>query len=138
MGIFAKAVAGDFEGKAEIKIGVLWTGPKSGKFKGLKFDQPRQVYEPNKLTKVVHLSEESATSFLGSAARGVGGAILLGGVGAIAGVLSGSGKAKNVNLGIEFSDGKKVIINQSAKNKPLLCLMAYAKENGIYEQELGF
>ena len=132
-----KIVAGDYEGSVEIKIGALWSGPKAEKFKGLRV-KSGTTYAPKDLMRVVHLNEESSTSFLGGAVRGVAGALLLGGVGAIAGVFSASGKSKIVLYGLELIDGKKFIISCSHKDKAFMCLLAYAKEQDIFKQDLGF
>lgn len=135
--IFPKVIAGDFEGRVEIKIGALWAGPKASKFKGFNM-QPGHKYKPEDLRRIVYLSEESSKSFLSGAVRGVAGGLLLGGVGAIAGVMSAGNKTKLANYGVELVDGKKFIMAQSPKDKVLLCMLAYAKERGIYEHDLGF
>ncbi|WP_424832263.1 hypothetical protein [Ruegeria sp.] len=135
--IFPKIVAGDFEGSVEIKIGVLWSGPKASKFKGFRL-QPGIQYTPSDLRRVIYLSDESSKSFLSGAARGVAGGLLLGGVGAVAGVLSAGSKTKVINYGVELADGKKFIMAQAPNNKLVMCMIAYAKEQGIYEHDLGF
>ena len=62
------------------------------------------------------LSEESSRSFLGTAAKGLGGLILLGPIGLLAGVLTKKKKTSTF-LGIEFNDGNKIIcsINKDSK-----------------------
>ena len=135
--IFPKVLAGDFEGSVEIKIGPLWTGPKASKFKGFRM-QPGIKYKPEDIKRVVYLSDEISKSFLSGAVRGVAGGLLLGGVGAVAGVMSAGSKTKITNYGVELLDGKKFIMAQSPNNKLLMCMLAYAKERGIYEHDLGF
>lgn len=120
--IFPKVLAGDFEGSVEIKIGALWTGPKASKFKGFNM-YPGFKYKPEDIKRIVYLSDESSKSFLSGAVRGVAGGLLLGGVGAIAGVMSAGSKTKIANYGVELMDGKKFIMAQSPNNKHLLCMI---------------
>ena len=135
--IFAKAVAGDYSGNTEIRIGVLWSGPKAEKFKGLHFMNEGVKYKPEQIKRVIHLSEEKTKSFLGSALTGIAGGFVLGGAGLVAGVLAG-GKNTMLRLGIELNDGRKVVLEQSAGDKALQCLLLFAKASGIMEQDLGF
>ena len=139
MSILAEAVAGDHSGPTEIRIKWLWNGMTAEKFQGLHFIKERAKYEAQQIRRVVHLSEETTKTFLGSAVAGLAGGILLGGVGVLAGVLVG-GKKKLLNLGVELDDGTKVVLLQSASNRPLQCLLMYAEKNGILEkrQDLGF
>lgn len=87
--IFAKAVAGDYSGNTEILIGVLWSGPKAVKFKGLHFMNEGVKYNPEQIKRVIHLSEEKTKSFLGSALTGIAGGFVLGGAGLVAAVCKG-------------------------------------------------
>ena len=135
--IYPKVLAGDFEGSVEIRIGVLWSGPKASKFKGFNMNIIHK-YKPEDIKRIVYLSEESSKSFLSGAVRGVAGGLLLGGVGALAGVMSAGSKTKIANYGVELMDGKKFIMAQVPNNKLLLCMIAYAKERSIYEHDLGF
>ena len=70
------------------------------------------------IASIKQLSEESSRSFLGTAAKGIGGLILLGGVGLIAGVLT---KKKNttVLLGIEFTNNHKIACSIKKDSKIL-------------------
>lgn len=136
--VYANAIAGDYSGNTEICIGTLWSGPKSDKFYGINFLDAKGIkYEPANIKRVVHLSTESSKSFAGAAVTGIAGGLLLGGAGLIAGALVG-GRKKLQKTGIEFNDGRKVIIEQTSDNKAFQCLILYAKEKGIFEQELGF
>ncbi|BBA70046.1 hypothetical protein [Geobacter sulfurreducens] len=135
--LLAKAVAGDFTGSTAIETGVLWGGISGEKFKGLTFIDAKAKYKPDQIVKVVQLSEEKTKSFLGSAVAGVAGGLLLGGAGLLAGALVG-GKKTLARIGIEFSDGCKVIIEQAPDNAHLKCFLMYAKTAGVLEQDLGF
>ena len=68
------------------------------------------------VVSIKQLSEESSRSFLGTAAKGLGGLILLGPLGLLAGVLTKK-KKTTIFLGIEFNDGNKIIcsINKDSK-----------------------
>jgi len=94
---------------------------------------PGHKYKPEDIKRIIYLSDESSKSFLSGAARGVADGLLLGGVGAIAGVLSAGSKTKIANYGVELMDGKKFIMAQSPNNDILLCMIAYPKGCGIYE-----
>lgn len=135
--LLAKAVAGDYSGSASIDTKTLWREITPDRFKGLTFISAKAEYKPEHITRVVQLSEEKTKSFLGSALTGVAGGLLLGGAGLIAGALVG-GKKTLARIGIEFSDGRKVILEQSPDNAQLKCFLMYAKEAGILEQDLGF
>ncbi len=65
---------------------------------------------------VKQLSEESSRSFLGTAAKGLGGLVILGPLGLLAGILTKK-KKTTIFLGIEFNDGNKIIcsINKDSK-----------------------
>lgn len=142
--IFANAVAGDYYGKTSICTGMLWSGPKAEKFQGIDFLASKITglasgvkYEPSQIKRVIQLSSESSKSFAGSAMTGLAGGLLLGGAGLIAGALAGGRKSMQ-KIGIEFSDGCKVILEQTSDDKPLQCLLLFAREKGIIDQELGF
>jgi hypothetical protein len=140
--IFANAVAGDYLGKNNICIGVLWSGPKAEKFDGIDFMVAKFTglasgvkYAPYQLKRVIQLSSESSVS--GSAMTGLAGGLLFGGAGLIAGALAG-GRKSILKIGIEFDDGRKVVLEQTPDNKALQCLLLFAREKGILEQQLGF
>lgn len=142
--IFANAIAGDYTGKTQICTGVLWSGPKADKFQGIDFLASKITgltsgvkYEPSQVKRVIQLSTESTKSFAGSAMAGLAGGLLLGGAGLVAGALAG-GKKSLLKIGIEFNDGCKVILEQTSDDKPLQCLLLFAREKGILEQDLGF
>lgn len=135
--LFTKAVAGDYEGNVAIETKVMWSGITPDKFKGITFMNAKILYTPEQISRVVQLSEEKARSFLGTAVKGAVGGLLLGGVGFLAGALVG-GKNTVLRLGLELSDGKKVIIEQHADNAALKCFLMYAKASGVLEQDLGF
>lgn len=118
--IFPKVIAGDFEGSAEIQIGGLWSGAKARTFKGLKM-QPNSEYAPADLKRLIQYSDDTrvpelATTKAASADQG----------------------PRTANYGVELVDGKRFIMSQSPNDKLLLCMIAYAKERGIYERDLSF
>lgn len=136
----AKAVAGDFSGRVDIKTkSLFFSTPTADNFNGIHFPDAgsHAKYTPEQIKKVVQLSSESSKSFLGSALTGVVGGLLLGGAGLIAGALAG-GKKTVARIGLEFDDGCKVIIEQEIDDKYLQCVIRYAKLNGVMEQDLGF
>lgn len=126
--LLAKAVVGDFQGSTSIDTKVLWYGTTPDKFKGITFITAKAQYNPDQISRVVQLSEEKARSFLGTAVKGAVGGLLLGGVGLLAGALVG-GKNTMLRIGIELSDGKKVIIEQDADNAQLKCFLHYCPVN---------
>ncbi|BEH11233.1 hypothetical protein GSUET_28450 [Geobacter sulfurreducens subsp. ethanolicus] len=135
--LFTKAVAGDYSGDVGIKTKVMWSGISADKFQSLTFIKAKTEYKPEQIIRVVHLSEEKTKSFLGSAVTGIAGGLLLGGAGLLAGALVG-GKKTLARIGVEFSDGCKVILEQEPDNAQLKCFLMYAKEAGVLEQDLGF
>jgi hypothetical protein len=140
MSLLAKAIAGDYTGSTAIIVGVLWSGPKAEKFKGLQFIDHNIKYDAEQIKRVVQLPEQKVRSFLGSALMGVAGGALLGGAGILAGVLTGTKKSQ-FHLGIELDDGKKVVITQTPDDRSLQCMLLYVEKKGILEkkgQDLGF
>ncbi len=137
--MLAKAVAGDYTGAVAINTGVLWTGPRADKFRGFTFIDGNVKYQSSQIRRVVYLDEEKSKSFLGSAVGGIAGGLLLGPAGLVAGTLvGGTNKKVVVNLGLEFDDGKKVILSEKSSDKGLECLILWAREQKLLEQDLGF
>ena len=125
-------IGGDFIGRGGLRFGVLWTGPRAGKFKGFKFSKPRKKYSHKEVVKVTEISQEQAKSFLGASAAAGAGALLLGGIGLVAGALAGGNKHR-VIVGVEFKDGKKAAFSINPKNKPYACLKLFASKKGLLQ-----
>jgi len=122
-----KLLAGDYEGPAYIQFGALWTGPQASKFKGIKFDNPRKSYAAADLARVKVLDSETSKTFLRTAVAGAIGGVLLGPAGLLAGAFVG-GKKVTERYGIEFTDGKRVIVSGDANDKSFKCLLLFAEE----------
>lgn len=135
--LLSNAINGDYSGKVVIKIKALWAGPEADKFIQIEFLDQGKTYFPYQLKRVVQLENTQIKSMGKSLAKGIAGGILFGGIGAIAGAVSGGNKNLS-HYGIEFSDRKKVIIENEPNDKSLQCLILYAKQQGIFEQNLGF
>jgi len=135
--LLSNAINGDFSGKVAMEIGALWDGPDADKFKGVKFMNGNAFYLPRQIKRVVQLEAVQNSSMGKSIVKGIAGGLLFGGIGAIAGAASG-GKVNMVRYGIEFTDGKKVIIENTPDEKSLECFLLYVKRAGIFEQNLGF
>jgi hypothetical protein len=136
----AKAIAGDFAGRVDIKTTKLFfSSPAADIFKGIHFPDAGSSakYTPEQIKKVIQLSSESSKSFSGSALTGIAGGLLLGGAGLVAGALAG-GRNTISRIGVEFDDGSKVVLEQEFNDKYLQCLLLYAKSAGVMEQNLGF
>ena len=132
-----EVLGGDFSGIAAIGHGTLWTGPRSDKFEEIGFSNPQTVYSRRQLKRMKQLDAESAKSFVGTALASGVGAFLLGPVGLIAGGLAGGRTTREV-YGLEFSDGKKAIIREKARDPALQCLKLYAQELRIFESNYDF
>ena len=135
-----KAVQGDYLGSALIKIGALWNGPEADKFKGIEFFESKAKHTPDEIVKVVKLESGESTSAGAAITKGLAGGLVFGLAGVIAGAANG-GKVAVERYGIEFTNGKKVIIEQEPNDKLIQCLILYAKKKGIYEEkkpDLGF
>ncbi len=127
-----KVLAGDYEGSAQIKFGVLWTGPKADKFRGIQFGSPSKTYAPNEISRFKPLDAETTKTFLRTAASGVIGGVLLGPAGLLAGVLVG-GKKITDRYGIEFTDGKRVIVKGNPRDKAFRCLLLFVEASNKLE-----
>ena len=135
-----KAVQGDYLGSVIIKIGTLWKGPEADKFKGIEFYESKAKHTPDEIVKVVKLESGESNSTGAAISKGIAGGLVFGLAGVIAGAASG-GKVSVERYGIEFTNGKKVIIEQEPNDKILQCLILFAKAKGIYEEkkpDLGF
>lgn len=98
-----KYIAGDFSESTKISCGQLVWG--WGDAKCLKIN--------DHLISAEVLTEESKTSILGKAGWGAVGAIALGPLGLLAGVLGG-GHSKEICVACELDDGRKFIATTSA------------------------
>lgn len=127
-----KVVGGDFTGACYIKFGVLWSGPQAAKFGGICFATPKTEYSPSDVVRVKELQQEQCKSFLGASVAAGAGAMLLGPVGLLAGALAGGNRQSTV-VGVEFSDGRKVLISINPNNKPYQCMKLFAIEKNIVE-----
>jgi len=78
----------------------------------LYFNQPRRLFRErvlaSELEEVEVLGDGTEKSFGGAAAAGLGGGLLLGGVGAVAGLLAG-GNRKTVTFRLAFRDGRSCV-----------------------------
>jgi hypothetical protein len=138
--VLSRAIAGDHLGNVVITIGLLWAGPEASKFKGLDFIDANIKYSSDEIVQVVKLDPGQANSKSDAITSGIAGALVFGLVGAIAGASSG-GKVQVDRFGIEFSNGKKVVIENTPNEKSLQCLLMWAEDKGIYKekkQDLGF
>lgn len=104
--MFFDVVGGDFQGKVLPKKPIIGF-VKAKNFLGLQFLSDGKTYKPDEIVRCKTLSASaSLDDHMGAAA--IGGGVLFGAAGAIAGGLSG--KKTVWTLGVEFSDGKKVIL----------------------------
>lgn len=126
-------LAGDIEGPAAINFGVLWSGPKAEKFKGIQFSKTQTIYGPDRIVRMKVLDDETTKTFLRTAVAGLAGGVLLGAAGLLAGAMVG-GKKVTSRYGIEFDDGKRIII-ADANNKPFKCLLLFAEKNKLLERD---
>jgi hypothetical protein len=135
--LLCDVVNGDFSGKVSMDSGMQWHGPEASKFKGITFIHGNIHYAPGDIKRVVQLESAQSSSMGKSIAKGIAGGLLFGGIGAIAGATSG-GKVNMVRYGIEFKDGKKVIIENTPGADALAAFLLYIKQERIFEQNLGF
>jgi len=82
--------------------------PAGSPMRSLSIDSPYEVVHAAEITSLEIVSQASGKSFGGAAAAGIAGGLLLGGVGAIAGVLAGGNKDA-VTFQITLRDGRKVL-----------------------------
>mgnify|MGYP001147449312 CR=1 FL=1 len=92
---------------------------RSGKFHltsndGGLFGYKGKTYTPDMVEVLDVASEESVKRIGGTVGWGVAGAVILGPVGLLAGLLLG-GKGKNVNFVAKFSDGRKMLATTDSK-----------------------
>lgn len=127
-----KCIGGDFIGSGDIHFGVLWLGPKADKFQGFSFSMPKQRYAPSDVVKLTEMGQEQVKSFLGASVAAGAGALLLGGIGLVAGALAGGNKHNSL-VAVEFADGKKAAFSIDPSNKPYICFKLYALERGLVE-----
>ena len=127
-----KSVGGEFSGGCDIRIGVLWTGPKAKKFKGIRTFKPKTNYTPSEIVSVKEMGREQVKSFLGSAVGAGAGTLLFGGIGLVAGALAGGNRNKTL-VAVEFSDGKKIAFLVKQNDKLYQCLKLFASEKQMME-----
>lgn len=102
-----KIIAGDFpKGSIITKVFSVITLTPSGKFTGMNIT--------NQIKNVEIITEESKKKFVGAAGWGLVGAVALGPLGAIAGILAGGNK-KEILVACELKDGKKFIATVDSK-----------------------
>lgn len=78
----------------------------------------------NNIERVELMTEEKAKSFLGAAGLGIAGAIVLGLLGAVAGLLAGGNK-KEICFACYLKDGKKFMAVADAKTYQKLAALAF-------------
>jgi len=129
--MISKAIAGDYYGDVNIQVGTLWHGPSAKKFKGLHFVDEGTGYEPENIKYLVYLSNENIKSFLDSSPSGDGDRLAFN-ENELFDNDSFFGKHTIVQLGIEFRDGRKIIL-VATDNRVLQCLLLFAEAEGIIE-----
>lgn len=103
-----KVLAGDWKAGdlATFRVSAFGNKPKflimPGRF-------PYERIDFDKIKSIDHVTDENKTSVMGKAAWGAAGAVLLGPVGLLAGVLGGGNVQKRV-VSMEFTDGRKVLL----------------------------
>jgi hypothetical protein len=108
-----KILAGDFPQNSYVTLETGW----SGKPKALKM--PRgwwrtTSYGIRHIVSVQQVDQQNSTSILGKAGWGAVGAIALGPLGLLAGVLGGGNRSSTI-LAVEFSDGKRALLQGKSK-----------------------
>ena len=125
-----KIIGGDFQGIVFVKHTTLWTGPHAKYFTGLEILGAGKVYAASDIKRVKVLSEQE--SMAGAGAAALAGGVLLGPIGAIAGGL-GARKSTAV-YGVEFNDGKKVILKREGpETKSHKVFTNYVEENCLLD-----
>ena len=118
-----KYIAGDFPKNTGISLGQLVWG--WGNSKCVKIN--------DHLISAEVLTEESKTSILGKAGWGAVGAIALGPLGLLAGVLGG-GRSKEICVACELDDGRKFIATASASEHQSLLKNVFNNKKRLVPQ----
>jgi hypothetical protein len=104
-----KIVAGDIpEGKWSLKTS--WSGETTIN----NFFLSEKILITDAVQSIEIMTEESKKKFLGAFVGGTAGALILGPVGLLAGVLTG-GQKKEVTFACYFKDGRKLLATTDAK-----------------------
>lgn len=106
-----KIHAGDFSTnyKGMFTSGMFSMPPENDMW-GLK----KERYMPNQVEEIAEASEENVKRLAGTVGWGAAGALILGPVGLLAGLLAG-GRKKEVTFIVKFSDGKKALCTADSK-----------------------
>jgi hypothetical protein len=99
------------------------------RLKGKSFFSGFEEVPTSRIASIQVVNENSGKSFAGSAIAGVGGALLLGGIGAIAGVLSG-GNSKTTTFVLALRDGRQVLCRAQSKAFEILQTVAFENASG--------
>lgn len=114
-----KVMAGDWKSGINVNIKKTWTGSIAG----LMFQKSAFSFETIPLSEIVRAEIVTADNHMSVGRKlgwGIGGALLLGPVGAVIGAVAG-GNVKNQLVAITFKDGRKVMIEGAARDlKPVL------------------
>jgi len=117
-----QVIAGDYKGGV-----ITWKNAR----KGLLISVPRFLIGPKKIfvnkntvSEWEVVDQSSRKSLISGAARGAAGALLFGGVGAIAGAASGKSKT-TYQVSIVFNDGKKALCEIDEKTHKFLLSVLY-------------
>lgn len=106
-----KIHAGDFSTQHKGMFGSgSFSMPPEGDFWGLK----KIHYMKNDVEEITEASEENVKRLGGTIGWGATGALILGPVGLLAGLLAG-GRKKEVTFIVKFSDGKKALCTADSK-----------------------
>jgi len=82
--------------------------PPGTGMRSLRVENPHESIHASEIASLEVVAQASGKSFGGAAAAGIAGGLLLGGVGALAGVLAGGNK-DSVTFQLTFRDGRKLI-----------------------------
>lgn len=131
--VVAKTVGGDYQGVVFWKIGVLWTGPKASKFRGIEIIGKEVIrYSPDQIARVKDLSSSQNLNGAEAGAAALGGLFLAGPAGLALGLVSG--RRNESVFGVELTDGKKIIIQQeNIHDKTFQCFRKYVEEKHLLE-----
>lgn len=120
-----RCVSGDFK----TGLVVILAGAGGRKFKKIRLKRRsifsylpfigRRRFRARDIESVQLLSQVSSSSMGTKAAAGIGGAIILGPIGALAGLL-GAGHSNEMQVLVSFKDGRSCVISGPAKGVSLL------------------
>lgn len=126
-----KTIGGDFKGNVLWDISALWTGPKAKYFRGIKI-VGAAAYPREQIARVKELGQVVGTNAGEAGGAALAGGALLGPVGLAAGLAAG--RNRHVTYGIEFKDGKKIIVRVPRPNdKAFICFKNYVEENHLLD-----